>query len=83
MRSGNLGGTEFVTLPTGKLTTNFGISNPVADYFRRDIRDCSQSAEGNDHLQCVATQRMLPNFYNRHACNKHGNFQKHSISKYM
>jgi hypothetical protein len=50
-----------VTLPTGKITTNFGVSNPVADYFRRDIRDCSQSVEGNDNLQCMATQRMLPN----------------------
>ena len=47
-----------MTLPTEKLTTNFGISNAVADYFRRDIRDCSHSVEGNDHLQCMGTQRM-------------------------
>ena len=49
-----------MTLSRGKLTTNFGISNPVPGYFLRDIRDCSQSFEGNDHLQCIATQRMLP-----------------------
>jgi hypothetical protein len=36
------------------------MSNPVADYSRRDTRGCSQSVERNDQLQFMATQRMLP-----------------------